>query len=586
MRSRLAFFLAVAFATALLLTACRVAPPGDALVQRLDAATQRALVFTSSGIGSIRPHVRVRNVGEPGSEVRVTMELPPGMSASLASATLRAGEFVDITLAASGPSRDAIVVVRTDGRANAVPVRVVADDGVICAPGSTVSSADTLGDAAAFGASTPPPAAEPEGLEVVVTYASEALRATSLPEVARRQVADRALSTAAARLVRPGGLGEHDLVVVPDAAALERLRRAPGVKHVAPNVPVFRTGLPNDERLAEQWWVFGFGIAEGWAVQDGTGAAGDPVVVAIVDDGVNTDHQDLRDELVPGCDVFDFDGDVRAASHHGSHVAGLALATGDNALDIAGIAYGPAVRLLPVKIFPNDPSGNGTLDSVLRGLRWSAGHSVAGLAPNAYPADVINMSFGFGRAPGASVVAVLQQTVNELLDADADRRPVLIAAAGNRRGSESAGAGVEYPARLEGVLAVGSVDADARRSAFSYYGPGLDLMAPGGSAPTGFCGSGGRPAGMLSTGSGSSSQLVCLQGTSMATPIVSGTVALLLLHEPALRNDPEGVAAHLEATAWSDPVWIDPSAPANEYGAGIVCLDAVLDAGTACGGAP
>lgn len=584
MRSRLAFSLAVAFAAALILTACRVAPPGDALVQRLDAATQRALVFTSAGIGSIRPHVRVRNVGEPGSEVRVTMELPPGMSASLASATLRAGEFVDITLSASGASRDAIVVVRTDGRANAVPVRVVADDGVICAPGTTLASNATLGVGATDGAALLPPL-EPEGLEVVVTYASEALRATSLPEVARRQVADRALAAAAAQLVRPGGLGEHDLVIVPDAAALERLRRAPGVRHVAPNVAVFRSQLPNDPELGKQWWVSSFGVAQGWAVQAGT-SGGDPVVVAIVDDGVNTDHQDLRDELVPGCDVFDFDGDVRAASHHGSHVAGLALATGDNALDIAGIAYGPAVRLLPVKIFPNDPGGNGTLDSVLRGLRWSAGHSVAGLAPNAYPADVINMSFGFGRAPGASVVAVLQQTVNELLDADADQRPVLIAAAGNQRSGESTSAGVEYPARLDGVLAVGSVDADARRSAFSYYGPGLDLMAPGGSAPTGFCGSGGRPAGMLSTGSGSSSQLVCLQGTSMATPIVSGTVALLLLHEPPLRNDPEAVAAHLKATAWSDAVWIDPSDPANEYGAGIVCLDAVLGAGTACGGAP
>ena len=247
MRSRLAFSLAVAFAAALILTACRVAPPGDALVQRLDAATQRALVFTSAGIGSIRPHVRVRNVGEPGSEVRVTMELPPGMSASLASATLRAGEFVDITLSASGASRDAIVVVRTDGRANAVPVRVVADDGVICAPGTTLASNATLGVGATDGAALLPPL-EPEGLEVVVTYASEALRATSLPEVARRQVADRALAAAAAQLVRPGGLGEHDLVIVPDAAALERLRRAPGVRHVAPNVAVFRSQLPNTSR--------------------------------------------------------------------------------------------------------------------------------------------------------------------------------------------------------------------------------------------------------------------------------------------------------------------------------------------------
>lgn len=579
MRSRLTFCLVAACATAVVLSGCRVAPPGEALVQRLDAATQRALVFTSTDIGPARPHVRVRNVGEPGSAVRVAVELPPGMSASVGTATLRAREFVDITLAATGPSRDVTVVVRTDGRPHALPVRVVADDGAICAPWTATASDPTPGGAATVGAPPRLPAAERAGLEVVVTYATEALRATSVPEVARRQVADRALAAAAAHLVRPGGVGEHDLVVVPDASALERLRRAPGVRHAAPNVPVYRSGLPDDPRLAEQWWVFGFGVAQGWAVQDGSGAVGDQVVVAIVDDGVNTSHRDLRHELVPGCDVFDFDGDVRVASHHGSHVAGLAVATGDNALDIAGIAFGPAVRLLPVKIFPNDPSGNGTLDSVLRGMRWAAGMRVAGLATNTHPADVVNMSFGFGRAPGASVIAVLQETVDAILDRDAAHRPVLVAAAGNQRGREEPGAGVEYPARLDGVLGVGSVDADRKRSAFSFYGAGLDLMAPGGSAQTGFCGANG----MLSTGSGSSGQLVCLQGTSMAAPIVSGTVALLMVHDETFRNDPENVAAHLAATAWSAAPWIDPHADANEYGAGIVCLDAVLGAGTACG---
>ena len=575
MRFSLASSLAVAIASALVLSGCRVPPPGEMLVQRSNASTQRALVFADAGIGSSASHVRVINVGEPGSSLQFEVEVPTGMSSSVRTATLGAGEWRDVAFGANAPSRDATVVVRANGQGIAVPVRVVADDGLICAPG--------LASAAAASAARDGPgvaqlaSAETSGIEVVVMYATEPIRSAAVPAVARRQVADRALASAPASLVRPGGVGEHDLAVVPDAAALERLRAAPGVTLVAPNVSVYRSTLPNDARIGDQWWLQPFGVADGWRVQAGTDGSGDGVTIAIVDDGVNTAHRDLRDEVVPGCDVFDFEADVRTASHHGSHVAGLAAATGDNAFGIAGIGYGPAVRILGVKIFPDDPVGNGTLDSVVRGMRWAAGLNVTGLATNLHPADVLNMSFGFGRSPGAQVVAVLAATVDEIIDAEAEHRPVLIAAAGNRRGLEEAGAGVEYPARLDGVIAVGSVDEGGLRSTFSYFGVGLDLVAPGGEAPSGACGT----AGMLSTGSGSTTSLVCLKGTSMAAPIVAGTVALLMLEQPDLRNDPEGVAAHLAAAAWRAP-WIGIDQP-NEYGAGIVCLDAVLDAGTSCG---
>ncbi|TVR89321.1 MAG: hypothetical protein EA416_12660 [Trueperaceae bacterium] len=575
MRSSLMFSLAVV--SALVLSGCRVAPPGEMLVQRTNTSTQRALVFADAGIGSPASHVRVSNVGEPGSSLRFEVEVPTGMTSSVRTATLGAGEWRDVAFGASAPSRDATVTIRALDQDIAVPVRVVADDGLICGPDLAPSAAVST---ARDGPGVPQLAsAETSGIEVVVTYATEPIRSAAVPTVARRQVADRALASAAASLVRPGGVGEHDLAVVPDAAALERLRTAPGVALVAPNVSVYRSALPNDTELDEQWWVEPFGVAAGWAVQAGASGSSDGVIVAIVDDGVNTAHRDLRGEVVAGCDVFDFDSDVRTASHHGSHVAGLAAATGDNDFGIAGIGYGPAVRILGVKIFPDDPLGNGTLDSVLRGMRWAAGLNVTGLATNLHPADVLNMSFGFGRSPGAQVVAVLAATVDEIIDAGAEHRPVLIAAAGNRRGLEDAGAGVEYPARLDGVIAVGSVDEGGLRSTFSYYGVGLDLVAPGGEAPSGACGT----AGMLSTGSGSTTNLVCLKGTSMAAPIVSGTVALLMLERPDLRNDPEGVAAHLAATAWRAPrVGSDAG---NEYGAGLVCLDAVLDAGTTCGAA-
>ncbi len=580
MRLSLAFSLTVVVASALVLSGCRVTPPGEMLVQRINTSTQRALVFTDVGIGSSGAHVRVSNVGEPGSSLRFEVELPPGMSSSPRTASLAAGESIDLVFGATAPSRDATVVIRAHGQSTAVPVRVVADDGLICAPSTSAAVASSTHHGWPDGA--PLAGAETAGIEVVVTYAAEPIRAAAVPAVARRQVAERALASASASLVRPGGVGEHDLVVVPDAAALERLRRAPGVALVAPNVSVYRSALPNDRELDEQWWVEPFGVAAGWSVQTGASGPGTGVIVAIVDDGVNTTHQDLRDKIVPGCDVFDFDADVRTASHHGSHVAGLAAATGDNAFGIAGIAYGPAVSILSVKIFPNDPAGNGTLDSVLRGMRWSAGLSVAGLGTNEHPADVINMSFGFGDiAPDGPVAQTLTHAVREIQGAERAVKPVMIAAAGNRGSST----GVELPARLDDVIAVGSVDFDGRRSSFSTYGDGLHVVAPGGrAAPDNTClrpGVSSDTQGLLSLGSDSADSLVCMMGTSMAAPIVSGTVALLMLETPGLRNDPAAVATHLTATAWQAP-WIGDDEP-NEYGAGIVCLDAVLATGTVCG---
>jgi serine protease len=154
------------------------------------------------------------------------------------------------------------------------------------------------------------------------------------------------------------------------------------------------------------------------------------------------------------------------------------------------------------------------------------------------------------------------------------RGVVVVAAAGN------AGAGrLDQPAG-SGTVAVGSVDHDYLRSSFSNYGQGLTLLAPGGNAPAGsICGA------ITSTGidyvvGTATHTWTCKAGTSMATPYVAGVVALLIGVEPALRGDPTAVKARLvDAASQLRP----PGYSVDRYGAGVLCLDALLTTTSVCG---
>ncbi len=392
--------------------------------------------------------------------------------------------------------------------------------------------------------------------------------------LARATASDAAsviIASAGGTIVRRGSGTEHDLVRAPAGgvdALLTALRGRPEVAYAVPNVPVHRSAAPNDPLYGRQWNLSAFGAEPSWATADAAPPAAQ-IVVAVIDDGVAVDHPDLAAAMLPGWDVFDGDGDVRNCTDHGTHVAGIVAAVRGDAIGVAGSASVPWVRVLPVKAWPNtaDASATTTLDAVLRGMRWAGGLTVEGLPANPTPAQVINMSLGTANQ-GAS--DAFGSVITELKA----RGVVIVAAAGN-----AGSARLDQPAAA-GAVAVGSVDHDFARSAFSNYGPELTLMAPGGAAPTGStCGA------VTSTGidfafGTATHTWTCKAGTSMATPYVAGAVALLIGLEPALRGDPEAVEARLaSAAARRQP----PGYDALWYGAGVLCLDALLTTTSVCG---
>lgn len=237
---------------------------------------------------------------------------------------------------------------------------------------------------------------------------------------------------------------------------------------------------PNDPYFSLQYGLELINAPAGWKYEKGSSR----VTIAVLDTGVDLVHLDLAGKLVAGYNFVAGNDIPQDDNGHGTGVAGICAAVTDNATGIAGVSWGASI--MPVKIL--DSSGNGSFVRAAQGIIWAVDHG----------AQVINLSLG-----GYTSSSLLEDAINYAIQKGA----VVVAASGNQ-GIDL----ITYPARYDGVIAVGSVDQDNQRSAFSNYGPELDVVAPGSAI-------------FSLSGLGSYSYI---SGTSAAAPFASGLVALLL----------------------------------------------------------
>ncbi|MBT2581554.1 S8 family serine peptidase [Planococcus sp. ISL-109] len=273
----------------------------------------------------------------------------------------------------------------------------------------------------------------------------------------------------------------------------ELLKRA-DIEHVEPDHRVELTIVPTDPYYkGYQYHHQRIGSEAAW--QKTTGKP--DVLVAVIDDGFDLKHPDLKGRIVAPYNVITKNANV-SVDAHGTHVAGL-IASGMNN-GVGGVGVAPNTSIMPIDVFDGEV---GYIADVTAGVY----HAVAA------GADIINLSLGAYFNADILAEAVRYAHAQGVL---------VIAAAGNDNIDSP-----HYPAAYGEVLAVASTDAVDKRSGFSNYGLWVDIAAPGSNVfsilPTdpklGY-----EPFGEMS-------------GTSMSTPIVSGAAALLKAKEPNLTNN-------------------------------------------------
>jgi hypothetical protein len=281
--------------------------------------------------------------------------------------------------------------------------------------------------------------------------------------------------------------------------------------------------IPNDPEFWRQYSLQNIGgtsavadadidATDAWGLSTGTGGA--DVIVAVIDSGVNP-HPEFASRMLTGINLANpsfptTNTSDECAPGHGTHVTGILTATGNNGAGIAGVTWG--AKILPVRVMRDGQFAcTGNLSAATAAVIWATDNG----------ADIINMSVQYQYT---GTVAPDIPAFEAAVDYAVLNGVLVVAATGN---ANSCGVGnVCAPARFANAMAVsGTTDDDRFASGspisnfwLSNYGPEVDVCAPGDRIYS--------STGMTTYGT--------LNGTSMATPHVSGLAALIRSFVPEI----------------------------------------------------
>lgn len=296
------------------------------------------------------------------------------------------------------------------------------------------------------------------------------------------------------RIVKENGggtarrVGQSELRIVDlppglEKQSVDKLARHPLIEFAELDQYVAPAAASNDPYFGSAWHLAKVGAATAWDVSTGAG-----VTIAVLDTGVDASHPDLSARMVPGWNFYDNNANTSDVHGHGTGVAGAAAATLNNGTGVASIAG--SARIMPVRIA--DANAWATWSRVAQGLTWAADQGVR----------VANISYN-GVAASSSVRSAAQYMQG--------KGGVVVVAAGNNSKDE----GISPTTTMIPVSATDSADL---LTSFSSWGDFVAMSAPG--------------IGIWTTVRGGSYQT--WNGTSLASPVVAGVVALMMARNPSL----------------------------------------------------
>ena len=249
------------------------------------------------------------------------------------------------------------------------------------------------------------------------------------------------------------------------------------------------------------WHLDAIDVEEGWEITKGS----PNITVAVVDDGIDATHDILKGRIVSSYNVFTQDNRLSVGHGHGTHVAGLAVGS-DKMFDkgVSGVA--PKCKLMPIQVFDN---GMCTFSSVTSGIMYAIHNGAnvvnVSIGPNFRGLDILPL-------PDQDYIAKTQFKNEErvwkrIINVANEHNVIIVFAAGN----DNILANIPPENRTNFTVNVAAVDRQIKGTDFTNYGRGSNISAPGkgiySSIPV--------------------NEYAVFDGTSMAAPIVAGTVALM-----------------------------------------------------------